>query len=93
MRLLDVQRFQRKTEGPLFARPGRNPAAFQELLDDINSEELQMVFESWHDRLCWIIEHDREDFRKWQIDKSAISWTKKNRGMFSLLFGHPVFKI
>jgi hypothetical protein len=37
---------------------------FQELWDNITFEELQMVFESWHDRLRWIIEHDGECFRK-----------------------------
>jgi hypothetical protein len=51
-----------------------------------------MVLESWRDRLRWIIEHDGEYFYKWHISKSAISWTSKNRGMFSLLFGHPVFQ-
>jgi hypothetical protein len=38
--------------------------AFQELWDDITLEELQMVFESWSNRLRWIIEHDEECFRK-----------------------------
>jgi hypothetical protein len=38
--------------------------AFQELWDGITFEELQMVFESWHDRLRWIIEHDGDYFRK-----------------------------
>jgi hypothetical protein len=36
---------------------------FKELQDNITFEELQMVFESWGDRLRWIIEHDREYFR------------------------------
>jgi hypothetical protein len=49
-----------------------------------------MIFESWRDRLRWIIEHNGEYFHKWQICNSASSWTSKNRGMFSLLFGHPV---
>jgi hypothetical protein len=34
--------------------------AFQELWDNITFEELQMASESCHDRLYWIIEHDRE---------------------------------
>jgi hypothetical protein len=34
--------------------------AFQELWDNIPFEEFQMVFESWRDRLRWIIEHDGE---------------------------------
>jgi hypothetical protein len=38
--------------------------AFQELWDNIIFEELQMVFESWRDRLRWIIEHGGEYFRK-----------------------------
>jgi hypothetical protein len=40
--------------------------------------------------LRWIIEHDEEYFREWQIYKSAISSTRKNRHTFSLLFGHLV---
>jgi hypothetical protein len=31
-----------------------------------------MVFESWRNRLRWIVEHDGEYFRKWYIYKSAI---------------------
>jgi hypothetical protein len=58
---------------------------FQELWDDIIFEELQMVFESWRDRLCWIIEHDGEYFRKSDIYKSAISWTSNTRRTFSFL--------
>jgi hypothetical protein len=50
-----------------------------------------MVFELWRDRLPWIIEHDGEYFQKWQIYKSAISWTSQNRRTFSLIFGCPVF--
>jgi hypothetical protein len=65
-------------------------AAFQELWDDITFEELQMVFESWRDRLRWITEHDGEYFRKWPISKSAISCTSENQGTFSLLFGQLV---
>jgi hypothetical protein len=38
--------------------------AFPELWDNITCEELQMVFESRHDRLRWIIEYDGEYFRK-----------------------------
>jgi hypothetical protein len=38
--------------------------AFQELLDNITFEELQMVFESWRDRLRRIIKHDGEYIRK-----------------------------
>jgi hypothetical protein len=33
---------------------------FQELCDNIAVEELQMSFESWRDRLRWIIEHEGE---------------------------------
>jgi hypothetical protein len=39
-------------------------AAFQELQDNITFEELQMIFESWRDRLRWIIEHNGEYFHK-----------------------------
>jgi hypothetical protein len=38
--------------------------AFHELWDTITFEELQMGFESWRDRLRWIIEHHRGYFRK-----------------------------
>jgi hypothetical protein len=38
--------------------------AFQELRDKITFEELQMTFESWRDRLRWILEHDGEHFRQ-----------------------------
>jgi hypothetical protein len=38
--------------------------ALQKLWDNITFEELQMIFESWRDRLRWIIEHDGESFRK-----------------------------
>jgi hypothetical protein len=48
-----------------------------------------MVFESWRDRLRWVIEHDGEHFRKWHISNSVISWTSENQRTFSLLFGHP----
>jgi hypothetical protein len=37
---------------------------FQDLRDNITFEELQMIFESWHDRLRWIIEYGTEYFRK-----------------------------
>jgi hypothetical protein len=37
---------------------------FHELWDNITFEELQMVFESWRDRLRWIIKYDGEYFRK-----------------------------
>jgi hypothetical protein len=37
---------------------------FQKLWDNISFEELQTVFESWRDRLPWIIEYDEECFRK-----------------------------
>jgi hypothetical protein len=67
--------------------------AFQELWDHIMFEELQIEFESSRDRLRWIIEHDREDFGHLQICKSAISWTRKNRRSFSLLFSHPVYHL
>jgi hypothetical protein len=39
-------------------------AAFQELWDNITFEGLQMVFESWRDRLRCIIKHDGEYFGK-----------------------------
>jgi hypothetical protein len=39
-------------------------AVFQELWYNITFEELQMVFESWRNRLRWIVEHDGEYFRK-----------------------------
>jgi hypothetical protein len=38
--------------------------AFQELWDKITFEENQMAFETWRDRLCSIIKHDREYVRK-----------------------------
>jgi hypothetical protein len=38
--------------------------AFQELWDSITFEELQMLFESWRNRLRWTIEDDGECFRK-----------------------------
>jgi hypothetical protein len=38
--------------------------AFQELWDKITFEELQIVFESWRDRLRGTLEHDGEHFRK-----------------------------
>jgi hypothetical protein len=38
--------------------------AFQELWDNITFEELQMGIEAWRDRMRWIIEHEREYFRK-----------------------------
>jgi hypothetical protein len=44
--------------------PEENLMAFQELWDNITFEELQMTFESWRDRLRWMIEHDVEYFRK-----------------------------
>jgi hypothetical protein len=65
-------------------------AAVQELWDNITFEQFQMVDESWRDRLRWIIEHEREYVRKRHICNSAISWAKKNRGTFTLLFDHPV---
>jgi hypothetical protein len=37
---------------------------FHELWNNIIFEELQIAFESWRDRLRWIIEHDEEYFRK-----------------------------
>jgi hypothetical protein len=90
VRLLDVWRFQRKTERPPSARPGRKGLVFQELWDSITFEKLQMTFESCRDWLRWIIEHDGEYFRKGHIYKSANSWRSYNRGMLSLLFGHPI---
>jgi hypothetical protein len=44
--------------------PEKILTAFQELWDDITFKELQMVFESWRDRLRWIIEHDGECLRE-----------------------------
>jgi hypothetical protein len=38
--------------------------SFQELWNNITFEELQMVFESWRDRLHWIIEHKGKYFHK-----------------------------
>jgi hypothetical protein len=52
--------------------PEKILTAFQELWENITFEELQMVFESWRNQLCWIIEHDGEYFRKWHICNSAI---------------------
>jgi hypothetical protein len=72
------------------ARPEEILTAFQELWDNITFEEFQMAFKSWRDQLRWIIEHDEDHFRKWQISNSAISWISKNRGTFSLLFGQSV---
>jgi hypothetical protein len=46
--------------------------AFQELWKNITFEEIQMVFESWRDRLRWISEHDGEYFRKCRIYKYVI---------------------
>jgi hypothetical protein len=63
----------------------------QKLWDNIILEELQTAFQSWRDRLRWMIEHDGEYFRKRHICKLAISWTSKNRCKFSLLFDHPVY--
>jgi hypothetical protein len=64
--------------------------AFQESWDSMTFEELQMAFEPWRNRLRWITERDREHFRECHSYKSAISWTTKNWGTFSLLSGHPV---
>jgi hypothetical protein len=64
--------------------------AFQELWDNITFQELQMGFESSRDRLLWIIEDHGEYIRESHICKSGISWTRKNRGTFSLLFTHAV---
>jgi hypothetical protein len=44
--------------------PEETLRAFQELWDKITFDELQMAFESWRDRLRWIIEHDGEYSRK-----------------------------
>jgi hypothetical protein len=44
--------------------PGKFLRAFQELLDNITFEQPELAFGSWRDRLRWIIEHDREFFRK-----------------------------
>jgi hypothetical protein len=63
------------------------------LRDKINFKELRMVFESWRDRLRWIIEHDGEYFPQWHLGNSAISWTSKTRRMFLLLFGHSVYDL
>jgi hypothetical protein len=68
MRLSDIRRLQRNTEGKLKGRDLQNAeeifTIFQKLWDNITFEQLQMVFESWRDRLRWIIEHDGETFRK-----------------------------
>jgi hypothetical protein len=37
--------------------------AFQGLWDVITYQDFQMAFQSWRDRLHWVIEHDGEHFR------------------------------
>jgi hypothetical protein len=52
----------RDFKGKLKDRDLQNPeeilTAFKKLWDSITFEELQTGFEAWHDRLCWIIEHE-----------------------------------
>jgi hypothetical protein len=56
--------FKRKLKNGDLQRPEEILTPFQELWDNITLEELQTGFESWHDRLRWIIEHDEEYFRE-----------------------------
>jgi hypothetical protein len=56
--------FKRKQKDRHLQDPAEILAVFQELWHDITFEDLQMAFESWRDRLCWIIKHDGEYFRK-----------------------------
>jgi hypothetical protein len=65
--------------------------AFQKLWDIITYQEFQIAFQSWRDRLRWVVEHNGECFRKRYICNSAISGTNKNRGTFSVFFVYPVF--
>jgi hypothetical protein len=56
--------FKGKLKGRHLQDPEEILTTLQELWDHITFEEFQMVFESWCDRLRWIIEHDGEYFRK-----------------------------
>jgi histone-lysine N-methyltransferase SETMAR len=56
--------FKEKLKDRYLQGPKKIIQSFQELRYNIIFEELQMTFESWHDRLHWIIEHEGEYFRK-----------------------------
>jgi hypothetical protein len=56
--------FKEKLKNRHLQGPEEILTAFQELWDDFTFEELQVEFELWRDRLCWIIEHHGEYFRK-----------------------------